>query len=208
MDPYDESNEAHFVFEPVPDEDILQAWERFRQVNPSWTYSDWLSQHYTERDGRYGDWYNPQGYYDYYTIGGKDYMYDPLPDAQKRVKQEGWPTFFRKSELDWFAPSNDHDEAYWRKRWREYSRDGDGFLSKDYYLERYVTEDQFVKEMMRPVTPYAFVTPDGVWHAPGRVGWFAMSDETAESQDTYWMEWCDFIRNAPDCYVTILDCHI
>lgn len=208
MVPYDEDNEDYFVFEPVTDEQILQGWEEFKRQNPAWSYSNWLDEFYTLRDGKYGHWYNPHGYYDYYAIDGKSYMYDPLPEASQRFDDDDWNGFYRKSELDWFDTSDGHDETYWRELWHTYSTEGDGIFSKQYYLERFGTEDQYIKEMMRPSVPYAFVTPDGKWHAPGRVGWFACSDETAESQDAYWDEWCNFIRNAPDCYVTILDCHI
>ena len=208
MAPFDETDENFFIFEPVSDEEMLNQWEKFKKQNPAWLYSDWLKATYTLRDNTYGNWYNPHGYYDYYVIDGKDYMYDLLPEAEQRFEKDGWPEFYHKSDLDWFSGSDEHPGSYWRKQWRVYSKDGDGFFSEKYYLERYVTEEQYVKEMMRPAVPYAFVTPDGKWHAPGRVGWFALSDETAESQDAYWEEWCDFIINAPDCYVSILDCHI
>lgn len=210
MDPYSENDQRYFIFEPVSDDEILRHWEKFKAQNPSWKYSDWLNECYTLRDGRYGHWYNPNGYYDYYTLNGRDYMYDPLPDVYARyVATDSIPYFYKKSELNWFdAGENANDEAYWRKSWDECVKDGDGLYGGKYYLERYKTEDQYVKEMMRPCMPYAFVTPDGKWHAPGRVGWFACSDETAESMDAYYAEWIDFIKNAPDCYVSIADCHI
>lgn len=205
MDPYSENDERYFIFEPVSDDELLQHWEKFKAQNPSWKYSDWLNECYTLRDGRYGHWYNPYGYYDYYALDARAYMYHPLPGFQDKHED-----FFRKSEIDWFAkdPDNDFSEQEWREKWREYSTRGHGLCTPEYYHERYQTEEQFVAEMMRPWLPYAFVTPDGKWHAPGRVGWFACSDETAESMDAYYAEWIDFIKNAPDCYVSLADCHI
>ena len=113
----------------------------------------------------------------------------------------------KKSDYDWYK-NKPLSAKKLREKWKEYSVNGDGWYKADYYLRRYGTEQQFIEEMRRPPVPYAFVTPDGVWHAPGRVGWFAMSDETAESMNKYYKEWCDFIDNGPDCYVSLVDCHI
>ena len=58
------------------------------------------------------------------------------------------------------------------------------------------------------LTPYAFVTPDGEWHAPGTVGWFASSDETEESTAAYEKEWEEYINSEENPYVSFVDCHI
>lgn len=57
---------------------------------------------------------------------------------------------------------------------------------------------------------YAVVTPDGEWHAPGEVGWWGMSTDSAED----WVDWClnyeeRWIRGVDqDLELTIVDCHI
>ena len=56
--------------------------------------------------------------------------------------------------------------------------------------------------------PYAFITPDGKWHAPGRVGWFAISDESADDWNKYVEEWDAFLASDGNPYVSIVDCHI
>lgn len=56
--------------------------------------------------------------------------------------------------------------------------------------------------------PYAFVTPDGVWHSPGTVGWFATSDDTKESRARYDEEWKEYINNNDNPYVSFVDMHI
>lgn len=209
MEPFSEQDEKYFIFEPVTDEYLAERWEEFHAMNPSWEYERWLNDMFHLRNGQYGHWYNPNAKYDYYSLDGKSYLYDPTAEALRAHDNE-YPSFWKKSELDWFALDEDHKgPAFWRKHWRDYSENGDGVLySGSYYEKRFGSEEQFVKEMMRPTVPYAFVTPDGVWHAPGNIGWFACSDETAETMDAYWEEWCDFIKNAPDCYVSLLDCHI
>lgn len=64
-----------------------------------------------------------------------------------------------------------------------------------------------VADMAEPVVPYAMVTPDGEWHARGKMGWFAISsgempkDEwTAEAQRLY--------EQHPDCLAVGCDLHI
>lgn len=205
--PYDENNENFYVFEPVDQSVIGEKWKKFHKQNPKWTAEHYLNAmwHYDKASGSFGYWSNPNAMYDYYTIGGKDYIFETLDHAET-------DTFRKKSEIDWFRLDLDEPLAdrlaHLCKEWEKRSVEGDGLFAPEYYIERYGDCDTYVEEMLRPVTPYAFITPDGKLHAPGRVGWFGMSSETAETERAYFKEWCDFIKNAPDCYVTICDCHI
>ena len=61
---------------------------------------------------------------------------------------------------------------------------------------------------MTSSAPYAFITPDGIWHAPGDVGWFGVSDEGPESLDRHIEEWQAFLNSPDDPYVSFVDCHI
>ena len=56
--------------------------------------------------------------------------------------------------------------------------------------------------------PYAFITPDGEWHSPGRVGWFGVSTENEESLEKYIKEWKKWIMLDDNPYVSFVDCHI
>lgn len=58
------------------------------------------------------------------------------------------------------------------------------------------------------IYPYAYVTPDGEWHAPGRVGWFASSTETEEEWQAYLKELKEYLNNDDNPYVSFVDCHI
>lgn len=205
LEPYDENNEDFYIFEPTSDEELDKQWERFKEFNPSWTRSMWLKEMFTKRADVYGHFYNPQGYYDYYSLDGKEYMYDLLPDVNED-DVDRWPL---KSQLNWYEKDqNEKTEKQLRKEWRKYSVEGDGFWSAEFYQERYGGEETYVRQCMYPPMPHAFITPDGKWHSSGRVGWFCSSDDTAESVDQYYAEWRDFIDNAPDCYVSLIDCHI
>ena len=212
LEPFNESDENYFIFEPVNEGELQSDWEKFKKNNPNWAYDDWIKTmwDYNEKLKTYGSFYNPQAKYDYYTLDGKSYMYE-LKDEVFRMIGDGdleYPDFFLKSQLDWFKRPDKFTEKELRKRWRKYSEEGDGFWTDKYYIERYGTVEQYVKEMMRPTVPYAFITPDGVWHAPGRMGWFALSDETAETMDAYYQEWEEWINHGEDCYVSLVDCHI
>jgi hypothetical protein len=56
-------------------------------------------------------------------------------------------------------------------------------------------------------TPYSVLTPDGVWHQRGQMGWFGTS-----SGDQPREEWAshvkEIIKNHPDHLVVGIDCHI
>ena len=58
---------------------------------------------------------------------------------------------------------------------------------------------------------YAVVTPDGTWHAPGEMGWWAMSSETGDEIIAWDLGYYEhFIKPAIEnnWHITIVDCHI
>ena len=203
LKPYDENNEEYFVFEPVPEDELKRKWEKFHKQNPSWEPKYWLNEmfHYDEKSGLIGHWSNPKGYYDYCTFNGRDCGAPLKKNAARKVR-------LMKSDYEWMKPEDKMEADEYAKEWDHHCKFGDGWYSPSYFQDNYGSKEQYVKEMLRPWTPYAFVTPDGEWHAPGTVGWFAVSDDTFETRDKYWQEWCDFINNGHDCYVSIFDCHI
>ena len=80
---------------------------------------------------------------------------------------------------------------------------------ESYYREYYGDRETYARRQASFVT-YAVVTPDGEWHAPGKMGWFGCSSESAEQ----FRDWHDhyqerFIDSAePDWTITLVDCHI
>ena len=204
LQPYSETNERYYIFEPVSEDELKESWERFHVLNPAWEYQAWIdaTYQYDKASGQYGYRYNPNAKYDYYG------EVDTLEYFTLREGDTLQEDLYRKSDIDFFSDSLVKSEKALAKQWKQLSKSGDGFYNEKYYLDRYGSEEQYIKEMRRPWIPYAFVTPDGVWHAPGTVGWFAMSDETADKADAYWEEWKEFIENGEDCYITMLDCHI
>jgi len=85
--------------------------------------------------------------------------------------------------------------------WEEWSRYNPA-SKYDYYNE----EKTVTKKGLPKWTPFAFVTPDGIWHSKGVMGWWAMSWD--EKVDGVWdKEYKDAVENYTGKF-TILDCHI
>ena len=57
---------------------------------------------------------------------------------------------------------------------------------------------------------YAVLTPDGVWHAPGEMGWFGISSETNNEYESWKKNFKKtFIDTADQNWLMyIVDCHI
>ena len=200
---YSETDESYFVFEPVDEADVMKRFAKFHENNPNWTYEMFARDMYhTDDSGAIGYWYNPNAKYDYYTDIFLEDLFILKDDAEEDEAR------YRKSQIDFDAnPFLKPDEVL-RNEWKLYSEEGDGFYSEKYYLRNYGTEEQYIREMKRPMRPYAFVTPDGEWHAPGDVGYFGTSSDNWETREKYWQEWQDFIHNEDDCYVELYDMHI
>lgn len=205
LEPFDENDEKYFIFEPVDTATLDKRWEQFKAQNPAWEFQQWLEEMY-DYDAEIQSWgsrYNPNAKYDYYGEWYIEELFTVKPKA--KAHDCGW---FKKNQIDF----DDHPFAktpeVLGKEWDILSAEGDGIYTEKYYLEKYGTKEQYIKEQLRPPRPYAFVSPDGVWHAPGSVGWFATSDDTVETRERYWQEWLDMIHSKDDCFVTLYDCHI
>lgn len=56
-------------------------------------------------------------------------------------------------------------------------------------------------------TPYAYITPDGVWHGQGEMGWWGIS--RGDEERTVWAEeWATIRKEYGDNLAAQLDCHI
>ena len=81
--------------------------------------------------------------------------------------------------------------------------------TKKKLIALYHDEETYVNSMALFET-VAVVTPDGIWHESGAVGWFGLIDAT-DSEIREWRERYKerFIDTAdPDWILTIVDCHI
>ena len=204
LKPYNECDENYFVFKRVDYQDILDEFDRFKKQNPAWTLEMYINEFkYIQKDGHWGYMHNPQGYWDWYNLDGKDYLFNLKKDVNIDEQR-------RKNDYEWYHDDKaaaEEAQDFWNGFVEDNDDDYPSFWNREYYLERYKTKEQFVKEMRRTI-PYAFITPDGVWHASGRVGFFASSNETADDADRYADEWYAWIENDANPYVNLVDCHI
>lgn len=74
----------------------------------------------------------------------------------------------------------------------------------------HLTRDEYVEQQRQRAVPgYATVTHTGQWLAPGRMGWFGMSDDNEDSYLAYVRDANAYIDSLPqDAYLVVLDCHI
>jgi hypothetical protein len=208
LTPYNENNKDEFVFVVIPYEKIVEDFEVFKKENPSYTLNTYIKAYgYVQHDGNWGYWHNPHGFWDWYSLDGKDYLFDPKPGVYLSEDERD----YRKNDIEWF-PEDKEAKADAEEFWDSFIGENafaepPGLFNRRYFLERYKTKEQYVKEMQRTV-PWAFITPDGEWHSAGTVGWFACSDEDADSADRYYAEWEAYINSDDNPYVNLVDCHI
>lgn len=210
LEPFSETDERYFRFCPAKDPEV--TWRRFLENNPNNRISmeDCLKNYCNMilNDGVWGNMCNPNAKWDWYTLGDKDFLYSPKEG--EKLDEDSF--FYRKSQID-FSDREDEDAGYFWDHYVEGKPVQEGHLKPDglfvpaYYLERYGTRERYIRQMTSSA-PYAYITPDGVWHAPGEIGWFAISDETPETLDRYMEEWLTFLNSQDDPYVRFVDCHI
>lgn len=81
--------------------------------------------------------------------------------------------------------------------------------SEEYLKEKFPTEKSYI-DYETNFTTYAVLTPDGKWYEPGTMGWWGISNATAEEERDFSQKYEEeFIKNVnPEWRLTIVDCHI
>lgn len=79
---------------------------------------------------------------------------------------------------------------------------------KEYYIERYGTKEKYAKSEST-FTCWALLDETG-WHEKGKMGWWAMSDSTKESEELFEEKFTETINNPKNQnkYLIVVDCHI
>lgn len=79
---------------------------------------------------------------------------------------------------------------------------------REYYIERYGTKEKYAKSAST-FTCWALLDETG-WHEKGKMGWWAMSDSTKESEELFEEKFTETINKHENQnkYLIIVDCHI
>lgn len=159
--------------------------------------------HETDEKGNIYSTYNPNSKWDWWTEGGR---------WSGSMKIGGYEVDSgRVGDIDFSSDEDEYQEAleFWDGYVEGKDEEHNSFFTPEYYKNRYRDRETYARTVAQFMT-YAVVTPDGKWHAPGEIGWFACSTESDEE----WADWSNhykerFIDAAdPDWILTMVDCHI
>ena len=188
------------------DDDIEYANELVESLTDDEAYVLACGDSETDVHGNILSTYNPDSKWDWYAEGGRfsDMMHDKDGEPCSKLPV---------SELDVSVDPDDYaaSKRFFNELSKAY-KEGDNtfcFPPPKHYIECYADADDFATQNTTFCT-YAVVTPDGIWHAPGDMGWFACSSETADEAREWNKRFYDaFIGSAsPDTILNIVDCHI
>jgi len=157
---------------------------------------------------------NPNAQWDDYCIGGR--WHGELILKRGKTGIRGIPGLLTE-------PSDNYDGAYVRDINFERMRRRDRMQLSTYeeakkesldfgedFLAYCRDEEDYIQRNTTFGT-YAVITPDGKWHAPGSIGWFGFSTDTAETKRAWDLEYHErFLKPALEnnWYMVIVDCHI
>ena len=192
--PYDENLEVEPYLKLTNDEAIIKAKEEYDNCT-----EQELIKNYAEdfgyillSDGLYST-YNPNSKWDWYQIGGRFNGIFELTEEEKNKIRRWW-------EINIYdAPLKEGEE-----------KDKYLFYNPKYYERRYKDAETDIK-IQETIKFFAVITPDGKWHAPSNMGWWACTDGEPEDELKWDLEFYDrFIEPNlnSDLICTVVDCHI
>lgn len=182
--------------------------------------------------------YNPDSKWDWYQVGGryagrivvKDGIEIDEPsfswgwdaDSINKVISEGNKTDSAyKKDIDFSKMHRTEQNYNDAIRYWELVVEGDtpknedeeniikwSFYKPEYFINRYKTKEKYAE--CNSSFSFWAVVKDGVWYEKGKMGMFAMSDETDDEAIDWEMNFYDrFIKPlSDDTLITVVDCHI
>ena len=160
--------------------------------------------------------YNPDSKWDYWQVGGRfSGMLPIIPTALDGYHNSEYVDSAFVRHVKWVQPLDKEERESIIKWWNvnvegaEGEKDKYFFYNPEYYKKRYKDAETYIKIQEVPCY-HAVVTPDGVWHEPSKMGWFACTDGDPADElewDLHFKE--RFIDTAEfDWVATVVDCHI
>lgn len=181
-------------------------------------YYNYIAEDYSEdmidNEGNIYSTYNPDSKWDWWGIGGR---WNNLLTLKR--EKENDPIVhtnvakIKDIDFDYTNPEKiKYNEMLWEKIVEGKHQDNRELFSmynKEYLLNRYKTKENFVKSVTRFRT-YAILTPDGVWHEAGQMGWFGVSGATEDDEKTFDENYFNILdtEKYKDYLLVVVDCHI
>ena len=163
----------------------------------------------TDDEGNIYSTYNPDSKWDWYQVGGRWSGMLRLRGKNKKcdsakisdVSFRPSPRAYKKHLRFW--------DVVVEHATPEPGEEFHSFYNEEYFRKYFGDRDTYAKQMTSFST-YAVITPDGVWHGKGDMGWWGMSSETPEEANEWENHYLErFIDTAEDgMNITIVDCHI
>lgn len=179
----------------------------------TWTIEYYFGNDNVDEDGNVWSTYNPYSKWDWYAYGGRfggDLILRPKPGDDEYDYRDDDGLYYTDDAL---VSRVDFEEMRKQKMSSIYPYDEfmkRSFYGEEYLKSRYPNEEMYLKAYTEFST-YAVITPDGEWHAPGEMGWFACSTETPEEASEWDEKYYErFIEPAIEkgWEIHIVDCHI
>lgn len=148
--------------------------------------------------GKYRTCYNPDSKWDWYTVGGRwsgclDPDYDPEDDA-------------RNYELCRACGGSGINKK--KAQAKCLQCDGTGIAVKFVQVQHDKGNFKPTCEIDEEFIPFAYVTPDGVWHKRAKMGWFGVAHDEQQQQDWHREFNQDKQAYANSTIAVVIDCHI
>ena len=197
---------------------FMKEWARYERKDPT--------------TQRYGYWENPNAKWDWYQIGGRFSGLIKLKEnaSSGEYGERSWTNenvvmaknrvdSAKVKDIDFSMDEEEYSKnlRYWElivenappKNKEEEEIINHSFYKPEYYTNRYDSKEQFAQQAAEFGT-YAVITPDGVWHSKGEMGWFGFSSESDDEAKNWNKSFKEmFIDNADSEWrLTVIDCHI
>ena len=166
-------------------------------------------------DGSVMSTYNPNSKWDWYTEGGRFGSHLKL----KKIDEYGcqYADSAYAEEIDFSPDKEEYDAAirFWElvvdkaEPKTDEEKEMQKFYNGEYYSNRYNSKEEYA-ERVAAFSTWAVLTPDGVWHEPGEMGWFGCHNASPEDEKSFSDNYHKFIEDAIEnnWLVTVVDCHI
>jgi hypothetical protein len=228
----DNENHLKYVSEDFPKKLTMTDEEIYQQAIKYYEEED------LGPDGEVYSTYNPDSKWDWYEVGGRyagriavkdgveidepNFSWGWQEEDKEKVIANGYRTDSAYvKDIDFskmHRTEEDYKEAlrYWElivegvkpKNKKEEEMVKYNWYKPEYFINRYKTKEKYA-ECNSSFSMWA-VVKDGVWYEKGKMGMFAMSDETDDEAVDWEMNFFDrFIKVlSEDTLITVVDCHI